>query len=152
MDTLIIFNAKYLFALAAPICALVFYKLAPGEQKRLAIFSAIALPLSYILGLVGRSFWYNPRPFVVNNIQPLIEHIADNGFPSDHTLLLATLATITYFFDKRSSAALWAITLIVGLSRILAQVHHTADILGSIAIAILAGSIVHFVLMGEKKV
>ncbi len=119
--------------------------------KKLALFSALTLPLSYILGVIARSLWYNPRPFVVKGIEPLIAHVPDNGFPSDHTLLLATLAAIAYHFDKRVSAALWIATLLVGLYRVMAQVHHFVDILGSILIALVSTSLVYFVLMRLKK-
>lgn len=114
--------------------------------KKLAQLSAITLPLSYILGVFARSLWYNPRPFVVKGIEPLIAHIPDNGFPSDHTLLLATLASIAYYFDKRYSAALWVVTLLVGLSRVFAQVHHLVDILGSIVIALVSAKIAYAII------
>lgn len=119
--------------------------------KKLALFSAFTLPLSYILGVIARSLWYNPRPFVVKGIQPLIEHIPDNGFPSDHTLLFATLATIAYYFNKKASIVLWAITILVGIHRMLGQVHHLIDILGSIVIALISARFVHFVLKRQKK-
>ena len=114
--------------------------------KKLALFSALTLPLSYVLGVVARSLWYNPRPFVVKGIEPLIAHIPDNGFPSDHTLLFATLAAIAYYFDKRYSAALWIVTLIVGIHRMLGQVHHLVDILASILIALVSARVAYVII------
>ncbi|MEK7135264.1 MAG: phosphatase PAP2 family protein [Patescibacteria group bacterium] len=114
--------------------------------KKLALFSALTLPLSYILGVIARSLWYNPRPFVVKGIEPLIAHIPDNGFPSDHTLLLATLASIAYYFDKKYSAALWVVTILVGLSRVFAQVHHLVDILASMVIALVSAKIAYAII------
>lgn len=152
MDQLAIFGAKYLFLLA-PIVALVFlYRASPEVRKGVAVFGLLSLPLTYVIGLVARSLYENPRPFVVENIKPLIDHVADNGFPSDHLLLLAGLATLISFFDKKLGILFWVIALLVGISRVYAQVHHWTDILGSIVIALIVGGVVHFVLEARKKV
>lgn len=151
MLTLIVFGAKYLIVAGIIAFGFFFFKNSPEIRKKIMLFSVFSLPLSYLLGLLARHLWLNPRPFVVNDLEPLIHHAADNGFPSDHTLLLATLAAIAYFFNKKYSFVLWAITLVVGFSRILAQVHHFADILGSIIIALIATGLVYFVLERQKK-
>lgn len=100
---------------------------------------------------MARALYFDPRPFVEGQFEPLIKHVADNGFPSDHTLLLAAIASVITFYDKRYATILWVITLVVGLSRVYAGVHHLLDIAGAILIALVSTSLVYFVLMRIKK-
>lgn len=152
MDFLAIFGAKYLIILSPLLLLGFLYRTDPETKKKLIAFGLLSLPLTYLAGVVARLLYYNPRPFVIGGFEPLISHATDNGFPSDHTLLLAALAVLVTFFDRRLAIALWLITIVTGASRIYAGVHHLIDIVGSILIALIAGWIVHFVLKREKKV
>jgi undecaprenyl-diphosphatase len=105
-------------------------------KKKIVITSILSLPLSLVIAKIASHFIYNPRPFVVLNSLPLISHAADNGFPSDHTLICAAVASIVFLYNKKLGIFLFVLTAFVGLSRILALVHHPIDILGSILIAI----------------
>lgn len=151
METLIIFGAKYLFLLTPLIVLWLGYK-HRNEWRRFGLVIFANLALSYPLSILARALYDNPRPFVVENFTPLIQHLSDNGFPSDHTLLLASLAAGVGFFNKKTASFLWLIVILVGVSRVLSGVHHYADILGSIVIALIAKWIVYFVLERKKKV
>ncbi len=144
MDALIIFGAKYLIAFSVAAALLVFLSTHRSMHKRLAALFCTALPLAYALGLLARSLYENPRPFISDNVTPLISHGADNGFPSDHMLLASTLAAIVTTYDRRLGAVLWIIAIVVGAARVAAGVHHPIDIVGSAAIAIVATGIVHY--------
>jgi undecaprenyl-diphosphatase len=153
MNSLIIFAAKYLFALSILIYLWLCYReYIAGTWKKFAVFSLSVLGLSYILGLLARIFYFNPRPFVVGGYEPLIPHIVDNGFPSDHLLLLSALAASAGFVDRKLAALMWFIAFIVGMARVWAGVHHTLDIVGSILIALIAKWVVYFVLNTREKV
>lgn len=145
MDSLIIFSAKYLFLVS--VIALGIYFFRSPKEIRISMFRVgiILLPLTYAIGLLARALYDNPRPFVVENLTPLIEHAADNGFPSDHTLLLASLASLATFFNRKLAIFLWIITLVVGASRVLAGAHHSLDILGSIIISIACAGVIYFI-------
>lgn len=130
---LVIFSAKYLF-LVSIILALIIFAITP-RKKDLLKLSVLTLPLSFILAKLASLIFYNPRPFVVENIQPLIPHGADNGFPSDHTLLAMTIAVVLLQFHKKLGLVLLVVGLIVGVSRVMVRVHHPIDILASTATA-----------------
>ncbi|OGY08860.1 MAG: hypothetical protein A3D24_03350 [Candidatus Blackburnbacteria bacterium RIFCSPHIGHO2_02_FULL_39_13] len=100
--------------------------------------SALSLSLSLSLAKLLNKIIVDPRPFVVNHIQPLIPHAPDNGFPSDHTLLVATIASIVFVFNKKLGIVIMVLAVIVGYSRVLAQIHHPLDIAGSVLIAVVA--------------
>jgi len=133
-DLLTIFGAQYLF-LAIPAAAFFYFlKLPAPERKRLFVLGIIALPLAYALALAFGHFYYLPRPFVQGNFIPLVPHAPNNGFPSGHTLFSAAVSAVIYASSRRVGAALWLLTALVGLSRVLAGVHHFTDICGAMLI------------------
>ena len=135
MDALIIFGANYLYLVVVGVAA-VYTLLQPrAERKRILLLASIALPLAYIIAKIGSLAYYDPRPFIVGNFTPLVPHVPDNGFPSDHTLLTAALASVVYAHSKKVGVGLWIFTLGVGASRVAAGVHHSIDIVGSVLIA-----------------
>ena len=152
MDALFIFGAEKLFILSFIVVGYFFYKLPKEKRIEIIIFTFFTLPLAFILGEFARHLYVNPRPFVVRGFEPLISHAPDNGFPSDHALLLSSIAAIVSFFSRKYALILWAITLLVSLSRMYAGLHHSIDILGSILIALLSATVVHVVLSWRKSV
>lgn len=137
MTAIIIFAANYLYWIiitSALIACLLAKKTIRVSILRLTI---LAVPLAFLIGKIFNHTYYNSRPFVIEHIQPLIPHTADNGFPSDHTLLTMTIAGIIFIYHKRLGGLLAILALVVGIARILAKVHHPIDILGAIAIAML---------------
>lgn len=104
--------------------------------------------MAYLIAKISALFINDPRPFVARHIQPLIPHVADNGFPSDHTLLTMTIASIIYAYNKKLGVALFVIAGLIGITRVLANIHHPLDIIGATVIAIGATTIVFSI---EKK-
>jgi undecaprenyl-diphosphatase len=143
MDTIFIFGAKYLFLLSGALFGIYFLRASREEKKRMIIFSLFAFPLALILALAASYLYFNPRPFVTGGFIPLIPHAADNGFPSDHVLLVAAVAGVMSFFNRRWAIILWVIAGLVAISRIYVGVHHSLDVVASIALALLSAILVH---------
>ncbi|MCL4353686.1 phosphatase PAP2 family protein [Patescibacteria group bacterium] len=146
MNLLIIFIAKYLFLLSIIIFLYFLWKMEPGLRNKFLLFSFIAFPLSYISAKFLSHFIYDPRPFVVEHVAPLIRHAPDNGFPSDHMLLTMTIASVVFVYNKRIGILLTVIAVSIGVSRVLAKVHHPWDIIGSAVIAVFASCAAYFIL------
>ncbi|MDB5266407.1 MAG: phosphatase family protein [Parcubacteria group bacterium] len=138
MNTFFIFGAKYLVALSLLLILWFFWKLPREEKKGFAVVGVVSAILSFVIAKLVSLAYMDPRPFVVNHVAPLIPHAADNGFPSDHALLVGVLAAVVSLYDRRFGVILWVIALIVGISRVFVGVHHLVDILGSFLIAILS--------------
>ncbi len=136
MTLLIIFAANYLFWVIIAIALLKFLFAKRATRSSLFWTAIIALPLSFLMGKIASGLFFNPRPFVIENVQPLIPHSVSNGFPSDHTLFASTVAMIVFLHYKRTGIVLMVLTLIVGIARVLAKVHSPIDIISGIAIAI----------------
>ncbi len=135
MDSIIIFGARHLTAVMILIALVFFLRLSREKKKEMIMFAIITLPIIYLTAKISSFFYFNPRPFVVGNFVPLVAHVPDNGFPSEHTLLSAAVASIAYFFNKKLGIILFILALLVGASRVLAGVHHSLDVAGSVIIA-----------------
>ena len=137
MDTLIIVGAKYLFVIVL-LCAMVPLIRLPSDQKRnyliLGFGSAV---LAIILTKLAGRCYNDPRPFT-QGVHALIAHEADNGFPSDHTVLSVTAALLCQSFDRKLGTLALVLAAIVGTCRVLSGVHHTIDVIASVVIALTA--------------
>jgi len=141
-DLLAVFGAKYLFLAVIGIAAAYFLWQPGPVKRRMMMYAAVSWPLMLIIARLIAHFYYDPRPFVTGHFEPLIPHEPDNGFPSDHTLLSAATASLLFPFEKKLSSVAWLLTALVAFSRVYVGVHHPADVLGSIGIAMLTSVII----------
>lgn len=146
---IIIFGAKYLLWVLVGIALVWFLKQSREKQKQIIIFGITVLPIIFLISRLVGKFYYDPRPFLVGHFEPIIPHDPDNGFPSDHTLLGAALASIIYPFSKKLSVIAWIFTFLIGISRVLGGIHHPIDIAGSMAMAIFTGVLIYYVLFAR---
>jgi undecaprenyl-diphosphatase len=93
---------------------------------------AVALALAKLAG----KLYYDPRPFVHGACRAVVPHAADNGFPSDHTLLGAAMAAIVWRYSKLWSVIIGLLTIAVGSARVVGCIHSPIDIIGAFAIGI----------------
>jgi undecaprenyl-diphosphatase len=76
----------------------------------------------------------------------LIPHVADNGFPSDHTLYAMVVAATLFVFKRKTGILVGVLAVLIGLARVSAGVHHPVDIIASVVIAIIATLLSYLVL------
>ena len=135
MHALVTLVAKY-FIIVPFLCALyVWLRLDRRDRLRFILVGLVTGVVAILLAKIGNQLYYDPRPFVAHHTVPYFHHGNDNGFPSDHTLLSATLAFVTLRFDRRWGALALLAALMVGAARVIAGVHHLADIAGSFIFA-----------------
>ena len=153
MDVIIIFIAKYFILI--PIIAAIFVAWRLKNRKDILKFILVVLVggiLSLILAKFASMLWYNPRPFVVGHFSPLIPHAADNGFPSDHVLLASFLGWTILRYSKKIGIGVLVAAAIIGISRVMAGVHHPADIIGSFVVSgVAVGLIVCVMYLIERR-
>jgi len=106
-----------------------------------AAAAVIALVLVAIAVKGVGALWVDPRPFVVDHTTPLIAHNADNGFPSDHTALATAIAAVVFAWHRRTGAALLALAVLLGVARVVTQVHHVPDIVTGVALGLVAAAL-----------
>ena len=137
MTGLIVFGAKSLYVFIVAGALWYIYEQSPAERKRIVLTAFLALPLSYVVAKLASHFYYDARPFVEGHFVPLISHIPDNGFPSDHTLLSAAVAAVIFFFHRTLGALFLVLAFLVGVARVAAGIHHMTDVIGSMIIAVI---------------
>lgn len=126
-----------LFVLAAAFAVLAYRYRARLDWRlaaRVAVSGAVALVLTQVLLRVV----HDPRPYLAEHYTPLAHVSADNGFPSDHTLVAALLSGWAAWFSRRALPAFAVGTLLIAVGRLAIGAHHSLDILGSVAIAALS--------------
>ena len=146
MTELIVFGAKYLVA-AIMLCGAITLAFAGERRRRLTYMLAIALPLGYALARLAGLFFAHNQPFAMDGFEPLIPHAIDNSFPSDHVLIGGVFASLAFLADRKVGLVLWALTLLVGLSRMLAGLHWGVDIAAAALFAIGAVFVAHKVVL-----
>lgn len=145
-----IFGAKYFFVVSLLVAGIYFFKADKALKKKIMIFSALTFPIILLAAMLASQLYENPRPFVVEQFTPLIPHAADNGFPSDHVLLVSAIAAVFSFFNRRLGVGLWYVVSLVALGRVYAGVHHPIDVLGSMIISVLVTFVVYVIIKGKS--
>ena len=72
-----------------------------GRQGSISSRATCVLRLRQALPLKTLGSTLTPRPFVVQHVAPLFPRDADNGFPSDHTLLATFFAVCVFFYSRK---------------------------------------------------
>lgn len=77
------------------------------------------------------------RPFELMGVEPGAAYLNNPGFPSDHALFTMAITLAVWFAtrDKVLTGVCMALTLLVGVGRVLALVHTPLDVVGGLVIA-----------------
>jgi undecaprenyl-diphosphatase len=141
LDAIMAFLAQYFYLVVAALAVLYLFIWYRSRWMELAVAAAFIGVVAYALSKVCALLIESPRPFVVTSQPALIASATDNGFPSDHTLLVGVLAMLVTLVSWRAGLVFWALALVVGLARVYAGVHHLVDVLGSLVIVGIAGGL-----------
>lgn len=151
LDILAVFLAKYLgYFLVCFLLAWLIWDFLFRREKYLKTIKIVGLSLGtalfsrFIVVELIRWLYYRPRPFVAEQVNQLLEHSASGSFPSGHAAFFFTLATIIFFYNKKTGLAFLAASFLIGLARIFAGLHYPLDILAGAVLGIFFGWLVNF--------
>ncbi len=138
-DFIVVLFAEYAHYFVLVTASLVLLIDSSRDQRmrfvKITLLSGIlALSVDKLLNQVISS----PRPFVADGIVPLFLHVEDNGFPSEHTLLVVVVASLVYLQNKKIGLILILVAITIGIARVLAGVHHMIDVIGAVLIGVCA--------------
>jgi len=142
---IIIFLAKYLIFIIAVIGAVYWLKVNKNKKVTLAASVILGVALALVLAKIFSKIYYHPRPFVVKHIRPLVSHGNDNGFPSEHTTAATAMAAVAYLYHRKLGTGLLVMAILVGLSRIWANVHSPLDILGGFVCGLAGAALGYYI-------
>src|SRR4051812_40689370 len=138
LTTVVLFVAQYgIFVLPASLIVIWVVSGSASKPRQGVMAGCVAALIAFCLGLVLERSLGRPRPFVELGLTPLIAHVADSSFPSDHMLTGIALIGPLLWTLPRVGWALFVWALLVGMARVAAGLHHPSDILGSAALALI---------------
>ena len=140
-NILIVFIAQCLFFILPVLAIVLFFWLPRPKRWQYAVALAVGGITAFCLAKLAGHFFFDPRPFVDGHVAALFPHTPDNGFPSDHTTFGTTLAFISLFYARKWGLVMLPIAVAIGAARVFAHVHHWADIIGGIAVGLIAATI-----------
>ncbi|MCL4338451.1 phosphatase PAP2 family protein [Patescibacteria group bacterium] len=146
MIPLIIFSAQYLYLVVITLGTITVFTSTKRIQRNYVKLILGTFPLAYLISKILAVMIIDPRPYIVQHIQPLIHASTDNGFPSDHTLLTMAIASVIFIYHKKIGILLGVLSVCIGIARVLSNVHHPIDIIGSIVISITSTFIIWYFL------
>ena len=132
---IILFGEYFAYILAAGV--LVFWwKSRKAHAKFLCQAIAAVILARCIITEAIRFFWERPRPFVENNITPLIEHVTSPSFPSGHAAVFFAIGAVVYFYNKKAGILFLLGAAILSGARVFAFLHWPTDILAGAIIGV----------------
>ena len=107
------------------------------NRKNEALYAGYAATLGVAINQIINAFYFHARPFMDGIGKTLIQHKAENSFPSDHTTFVISIALMLMTFKSTRKIGIIATLLALwcGVARVYLGVHYPFDILGAIAVA-----------------
>ena len=112
-------------------------------KKEQVLHALIAVSLVFIISELLKALFPTLRPFSINGRHPLVFWIENDGaFPSSHTALAFALATTIWLHDRKVGWIYMVGALVIGVARVLANVHFPRDIFAGAVLGIVVSFLV----------
>ena len=111
-------------------------------KKEQVLHCILAIALSIVVvGFLKRVF-NTPRPFMVEEVFSLTLFKGSEGsFPSQHTTVAFAIAATVWLHNKSLGSVFIVSAILVGVGRVLSNVHYPVDILGGAIVGILVATL-----------
>jgi len=123
-------------------------------KKEQAVHALFAGTVAWIIAWIIKLVFPTIRPFQINGKDALvIIPLINGGFPSGHTATAFAIAVTIWKHDKKMGIIYILSAVLVGISRVLANVHYPVDIVAGGLLGILTSTLVqkiHFTNLFKK--
>lgn len=137
LDQFMIFGAKYLVFIIIFLIIILAFR-GGVKEKKVVLITLLSLGFAFTLNKVISVFFFVQRPFVTEQIKPLIDHVADASFPSSHTTFVFVIALSYLFYKSKYALILIIAAFWVAFARVYVGVHYPLDIIGGILVSLLS--------------
>jgi undecaprenyl-diphosphatase len=126
--------------LVLPIALAVLWARGPLELRPRITQAVLAMALALALSALVSIAWYVPRPFVAGHGYAYLGRASDSSFPDHHVGVAGALALALLAAPRNGWIGLLvlALALLVGWARVFLGVEYPFDVLGGLAIALVA--------------
>ena len=100
-----------------------------------------------VLVKLAGALYTHPRPFVVEHSVPMLPHVADNAFPSDHLAACGLAVAFLWNRDRRLALLALGCAGLIGYARVAARLHWPIDVVVGFALG-MAGMLLAAGLIG----
>jgi undecaprenyl-diphosphatase len=101
------------------------------KMRIYAVSTAIFTGLNLLLAALISTIFYIPRPFIKFKFKPLLPHVDDSSFPSDHATETMSIATGFFGLNRIFGITLIICSIVIGFAKVYAGHHSVLDILAS---------------------
>lgn len=125
-------------------------------KKEQVIHALMSFLIAWAIVVTIKYFFPTLRPFLVNGGPiDVVSTPFDSAFPSGHTAWAFAISVTIFMHDKKVGWWFLLAALLVGVGRVLANVHYPIDIVGGAFIGTIVAALVEkthlFNLLGGKK-
>lgn len=144
-DLLIKIVADWLVIAVIAVGGVGFLLLVKKDRYQIYARAVVAGLTALLFAKVASLLYQGERPFVVLGEVPKAAFLNNPGFPSDHALLVFAVTFVVWASTKNVPLTITLLTMstLVAFGRVLALVHTPVDVLGAIACAILAATLIY---------
>ena len=103
------------------------------------IFFVIVPAVTVVLVTLLRNALNRSRPFERYGYTPLVSHGKGKSFPSRHTACAVVIGMACYYVHPAYGIPMLVLSAAVGITRVMAGVHHIIDVLAGAAISVACG-------------
>ena len=129
-------NSGAIWILAAAVMAI------SKKYRKYGIAMIVALAAGVLIGNVFlKNFVARSRPFWLENVSLLIANPTDYSFPSGHTLSSVIGAYMLTSANRKLGIIAIPLAVLIGFSRLYLYVHFPFDVLASVVIGVILGTI-----------
>lgn len=115
-------------------------------HQRGVMVAGIGVGIANAIVKTINAFYFRHRPFDSHEVSLLFYPPTDSSFPANPVAITAAMSAGVWMANRKIGAAMFAVTIIYGLSRVYAGVFYPMDIVGGALIGLGAAYLVHLVL------
>lgn len=125
----------------------------PIVSRRYYIYSLLVATtgaIAWVLSYVIKYIFVIPRPFIINNITPLVLE-SGFSFPSSHVMVISALTILIWNINHKIGYVFIVFTILTAFSRMIIGVHYPVDVLGGMFFGALVGFLALWIFKKTKQ-